>query len=213
MIDFSNYSSVIFDMDGVIVNNHKYHLRAWEMFCNKYGYEFDIKTFSERFFGKSNHEILQKLAGNEISKDESEMLGEEKEQIYRDLYIDEIKPLDGLVPVLEKIKENGVTTAIASSAPLSNIDFVLDSLNIRDYFDVIVDASMVEYSKPNPAIYLRAASILNVEPSRCLVFEDSHSGIKAAIDAGMDVIAVATTHSKEELSYNLRKIINFSDLA
>lgn len=211
-MDFSNYSSVIFDMDGVIVNNHKYHLRAWEEFCTKYGYEFDIKTFSERFFGKTNHEILQKLSNIDISKEESEMLGEEKEKIYRDLYIDVIKPLDGLVPFLQEIKSKGVATAVASSAPLSNINFVLDSLNIRDYFDAIVDASMVEHSKPNPAIYLKAASVLNVESSKCLVFEDSHSGIKAATDAGMHVIAVATTHSKEELTYNLRKIYDFRDL-
>lgn len=204
--------AIIFDMDGVIVDNQQYHLKAWEVFCGKQGFAFDIKTFSQKFFGKSNFEILNSLSPVELSMEETLKLGEEKEVIYRDLYINEIVPLNGLIAFLKKIKASDKRVAIASSAPISNINFVLDNLQIRQYFEAIVDVSMVKRSKPDPEIYLKAASLLNTKPSDCLVFEDSHSGIKAALAAGMNVIAITTTHTSEELNYNLLKVNNFEEL-
>lgn len=212
MIDTKEYSAVIFDMDGVIVDNQKYHLLAWEQFCLKHSFQCVINTFSAQYFGKSNHEILNALSGQILTSDIALKLGEEKEEVYRKLYRNEIKPLNGLVELLKKLKSDNKLVAIASSAPISNIDFVLDSLSIRQYFDVIVDVSMVKNSKPDPEIYLKAADLLNVNPSKCLVFEDSHSGIKAALSAGMNVIAIATTHKKEELNPNLLKINDFEEL-
>ncbi|MGD9976659.1 MAG: HAD family hydrolase [Bacteroidales bacterium] len=212
MINFSDFSAVIFDMDGVIVDNQWYHLNAWKIFCKKHGLAFDESTFRANYFGKSNHEIICALYGGDFSLETTLKLGNEKEIIYQQNYISAIKPLPGLVKLLEDIKRARKPAAIASSAPIINIDFVLDSLRIREYFDKIVDVSMVKNSKPNPEIYLKAASLLNVPPQECLVFEDSHSGINAALAAGMAVIAVATTHSKEELSYELPKINNFEEL-
>jgi beta-phosphoglucomutase family hydrolase len=212
MIDTKEYNAVIFDMDGVIVDNHKYHLLAWEQFCLKHSFPCVISTFSAQYFGKSNHEILNALSGQILTSDIALKLGEEKEEVYRKLYRNEIKPLNGLVELLKKLKSDNKLVAIASSAPISKIDFVLDSLSIRLYFDVIVDVSMVKNSKPDPEIYLKAADLLNVNPSKCLVFEDSHSGIKAALSAGMNVIAIATTHKKEELNPNLLKINDFEEL-
>ena len=212
MDKISMYKAFIFDMDGVIVNNHEHHLKAWNLFCNKYKFDFDIKTFSERFFGKSNLEILSILSGRNISEIEAYELGEEKEKIYRELFIQDIKPHTGLIELLEKLRSEQKLIAIASSAPISNINFVLDTLNIRKYFDAIIDVSMVKHSKPNPEIYLKAAAMLKVKPSDCLVFEDSHSGIKSALDAGMQVIVLSTTHKKEELNYNLIIVDNFKHL-
>ncbi|MGE0078046.1 MAG: HAD family hydrolase [Bacteroidales bacterium] len=208
-----SFKAVIFDMDGVIVDNQYYHLDAWEVFCKKYNYPFDISSFRQKYFGKSNHEILNSLSSKNLTIDEALELGEEKEIIYRDIYRNDIKPIPGLISLLENLKQLGKPIAIASSAPISNIDFVVDSLNIRKYFDVIVDVSMVEFSKPNPDIYLKAAHLLNTNPLDCLVFEDSHSGIKAAQSAGMSVIALATTHKKEELNYNLTIVNDFTELS
>lgn len=199
-------------MDGVIVNNHEFHLKAWELFCCKHNYPFNMGTFSQKYFGKSNHEILTSISQIHYSKQETFKLGEEKELIYRDLYFNEVKSLEGLEYLLEQLKISGKLIAVASSAPLSNINFVIDTLNIRKYFNVIVDASMVEISKPNPDIYLKTAHLLGIKPLECLVFEDSHSGIRAALDAGMNVVAVATTHTKDELVYDLRKISDFREL-
>ncbi|MCB8963982.1 MAG: beta-phosphoglucomutase family hydrolase [Bacteroidales bacterium] len=212
MINLMEYRAVIFDMDGVIVDNQNYHLSSWEMFCAKYNFDCNINTFSAQYFGKSNHEILTSLSGKALTPQETYKLGEEKEEIYRQLYRDEIKPLAGLIDLLKLLKANRIPTAIASSAPTSNVDFVVDSLKIREYFDVIVDVSMVRNAKPDPEIYLKAAERLNVEPSGCLVFEDSHSGIKAALNAGMQVIGLATTHRKEELEPSIPKAYSFEEL-
>lgn len=211
MIYLSKYKAFIFDMDGVIVNNHSYHLKAWEIFCNKYSFPFDINTFSQQYFGKSNYEILSELSHKKVTEMEALTLGEEKEIIYRELYSKEILVHTGLLDFLEVLKSNNKLTAVASSAPISNINFVLDKLRIREYFNTIVDASMVKFSKPNPEIYLKAAHALNIEPRECLVFEDSHSGIKAALGAGMDVVVLATTHNRNELNYDLDIIDDFKN--
>jgi beta-phosphoglucomutase family hydrolase len=212
MIYLSQYKAFIFDMDGVIVNNHSYHLMAWKIFCDKYSFPFNINTFSQQYFGKSNFEILSELSDKKVTEMEALTLGEEKEIIYRELYAKEIMAHTGLLDLLKVLKSNDKLTAVASSAPISNINFVLDKLKIREYFNTLVDASMVKFSKPNPEIYLKASSALNIEPKECLVFEDSHSGIKAAQDAGMNVVVLATTHSKNELNYNLDIIDDFKEL-
>lgn len=212
MIYLSKYKAFIFDMDGVIVNNHSYHLKAWEIFCNKYSFPFDINTFSQQYFGKSNYEILSELSHKKVTEMEALTLGEEKEIIYRELYSKEILVHTGLLDFLEVLKSNNKLTAVASSAPISNINFVLDKLRIREYFNTIVDASMVKFSKPNPEIYLKAAHALNIEPRECLVFEDSHSGIKAALDAGMEVVILSTTHKRNELNYNMAIVEDFTKL-
>lgn len=188
-------------MDGVIVDNDKYHLLAWKKFCKIKGFEYSESNFREKYFGLSNHDILCGITGQQLSALETTEMGEAKEVIYRDIYSKEIKPIDGLVDFLKKLKQSGKKIALASSAPTSNVDFVLDSLNIRRYFEVIVDSHMVLRAKPSPEIYLKAASLLGENPSRCIVFEDSHAGIKSAKTAGMKVVALATTHSREELSY------------
>jgi len=211
MIYLSKYKAFIFDMDGVIVNNHSYHLKAWEIFCNKYSFPFNEDTFSKQYFGKSNLEILSELSDKKVTGMEALALGEEKEIIYRELYSKEISAHTGLLDLLEVLKSNDKLTAVASSAPISNINFVLDKLKIREYFNTVVHASMVKFSKPNPEIYLKAASALNIEPKECLVFEDSHSGIKAALGAGMDVVVLATTHNRNELNYDLDIIDDFKN--
>lgn len=199
-------------MDGVIVDNHRYHLDAWEQFCYKHKCKFDKNGFTSHFFGKSNREIINELMPDSLTLSEIDLLGEEKEVYYRNLYRDSITLVQGLEEVLRYVKAKGIKVALASSAPLSNIDFTLDALNIRNHFEVIVDASMVKQSKPNPDIYLKASELLMVSPSQCVVFEDSHAGIKSALSAGMEVIVLATTHPEEDLNYNLTIIKNYTNL-
>jgi beta-phosphoglucomutase family hydrolase len=212
MIKLHNYKAFIFDMDGVVINNHTYHLKAWELFCNKYNFPFNPETFSHNFFGKSNSEIISILNKGEVSSISHDILGEEKEEIYRNLYTTSISPHTGLVDFLNKLKSHQKLIGLASSAPISNIDFVLNSLNLRRYFDTIIDVSMVKQSKPNPEIFLKAAFALGVPPKECIVFEDSHAGIKAAKSAEMDVIILSTTHKKEELNYDSLIIEDFKEL-
>lgn len=211
-IPLSAIDAAIFDMDGVLVNNHQYHLNAWKEFCMRHGHKFDDKTFTTTYFGKNNREIISSLTGKDISADEAELLGEEKESIYREIYSPYIKPVDGLVDLLDYLKEKGVKLAVATSAPNANYKFIEKSLHLEKKFDKVIDASMVQHGKPDPEIYLKASELLKVHPSDCLVFEDSFSGIQAAKAAGMQVIALATTHTRNELGKNIIVADNFNEV-
>lgn len=211
-IDLKSFNGFIFDMDGVIVDNYLYHIDAWGEFCKRHGLNFEVEDFTRKYFGKNNTDILQALFGKNLTGTEIDMLGEEKEAIYRELYQPYIKPLDGLLDFMRELRIQGGKIAIASSAPQSNINFVVEKTCIKEYIDVSVNGNMVRLGKPNPDIFLKAAELLRIQPGKCLVFEDSFSGIQAAINAGMQVVALATTHKKEEHDPTITTINNFKEL-
>ncbi|MGM0530083.1 MAG: HAD family hydrolase [Bacteroidota bacterium] len=208
-------AAVIFDMDGVLVDNKHIHRKAWVDFCQKHNHPIKEEDFDRIGFGKTNKEYLSFFFQREIPENEAIKLGEEKERIYRDIIEQDIDPVNGLIPLLQKIKKQyGFKTAVASSAPRTNIDFIMEKLKINDYFDVLVDESMVHEGKPNPDIYVKAAQLLEVIPEHTLVFEDSLFGVEAALRAGMIVVALTTSHNKKELSeFSVWKIIkDFSEI-
>ncbi|MDR1593265.1 MAG: HAD family phosphatase [Prevotellaceae bacterium] len=186
--------AVIFDMDGVLVDNAHFHERAFSEYFSQFG-----TKLTPEMFGRGNEELMAELFPNE-SKERRIELATGKEAYYRQIYEPHIKPVAGLVELLEELKKNGILIAAGSSAPVENIDFVLDKLQIRNYFDVVVIAAMVQKAKPAPDIYLKSAELLNVKPENCLVFEDALAGIAAARSAGMKVAGVATSLPKERLT-------------
>lgn len=205
--------SVIFDMDGVIVDNGNFHYLAWKEFSKRHQIPFSKERFRKTFFGRINKQVLPILFENDLSKAEIQRLGDEKEQIYREIYKPELKPLTGLVALLDELKENDIPIAAATSASPGNVDFVLNGLNIKHYFTGIVDDSMVTKGKPDPEIYLKTAALLKTNPENCVVFEDSLSGTKAAFDAGAKVIALTTSLKAEEHIYAQQIISDFSEIS
>lgn len=204
---------LIFDMDGVIVDNHQFHFDAFVEFGKKHNITITRESFSPNF-GKTNSEIMQSIFGRPMSEAEIKVLADEKEQIYRDLYKPYIQPIKGLTELLKNASSRGIPVAMGTSAPTENVVFTLAETGLSKYFDVITDSSMVKHGKPDPEIYLLTAERLGIEPSECLVFEDSHAGIAAAKAAGMKVIGLATTYSKEELSGFVDDIIpNFEGVS
>lgn len=206
------FQAALFDMDGVIVDNHIYHVRSWAEFCRTKNIPFDESTFRTKYFGKNTRDTFNGLLDYPLTEEQINTLGEEKEKIYREIYKDDITPVDGLIPFLISLKEAGIKTAVATSAPTSNLNFTLDALKIRHLFDVVVDASMVSKGKPDPEIYLKAAKLIDIPPSNCVVFEDSISGIKSGQNAGMRVIGLVTTHTRNELPLALA-INNFTEIS
>jgi beta-phosphoglucomutase len=204
--------AVIFDMDGVIVNNDVYHFRAWGELCKNYG--LDVSPEEVRsWFGNTNHMILRNLFGDSISEEKMIIMGNEKEILYREIYKPHIKALPGLDNFLRELEENDILIAIATSAPTVNVDFVLEHTGIRSCFNQIIDASMIKEGKPSPEIYLKSSEVLNLPVSKCLVFEDSFHGIESARRAGMKVIGVATTHEAVELKGTIKNINDFSEIS
>jgi beta-phosphoglucomutase family hydrolase len=190
---------VVFDMDGVIVDNRAFHFRAWEMFAHEHGLAFDPEYFKDHLFGRVNHDILLGLFKGSLNDQDAALYAAEKEALYRRLYKGHVEPADGLVDFLKKLKAAGVMTAVATAAPRVNLDFVLDEAGLRPYFDVLVDIASVRKGKPAPDLYLKAAKELGRRPEECLAFEDSYPGIESALAAGMRVVGFTTTHTSEEL--------------
>jgi beta-phosphoglucomutase len=204
--------AVIFDMDGVIVDNGNYHKRAWLEFCKQHKISFSEENFINVFFGRTNEQVLPDLFGRKLSRKEIEEFGNEKEAVYRKIYQPELKAALGFISFLTELKENEIPVGVATSAPPENVKFVLQGLKIEDSIDVVVDDSMVSHGKPNPEIYLKAAKLLKRDPSNCVVFEDSRSGTRSAWDAGTKVVALTTTLPAEQHEFAHHIIDDFSEV-
>jgi len=192
--------SAIFDMDGVLVDNRAFHYRAWRKFAEKYRLPFDERRFTAELFGHTNPDILRGLFGRPVDARLAEDFAAEKEALYRELHRGSVRPAPGLVPLLEGLRRDGATLAVATVAPRENLDFVLEESGLRPYFRVLVDVSAVRRGKPDPEIYLRAADLLARPPERCVAVEDSRPGIQSARAAKMKVVAVTTTHEAADLA-------------
>jgi len=197
---------LIFDMDGVVVDNHQWHFEAYVEFGKRHNLNITREQFGS-YFGITNHMIMKSLFGEDISEENIVAFGKEKESIYRELYRPFIKPVDGLPAFLKYASECGIPVALATAAPADNVKFTLRATGLEKYFSEITDASMVSHGKPDPEVYLVTAAKLGVQPSDCIVFEDSIPGILSARNAGMRVIGVATTHKSKELALYVNEII------
>jgi beta-phosphoglucomutase family hydrolase len=189
----------IFDWDGVIIDSSQHHIEAWERLAKEENLFFPKHLF-KKSFGMKNEEIIPNLWKWTNDINEIRRLDKKKEEIYRNIMIQEgpqkIKGIDNL---LESFKQINIPCAIGSSAPFENIIAGLDKINFKKYFKVIVSGDDVKQGKPSPDIFLCAAKKLNVEPEKCIVFEDAKVGIIAAHRAKMKVVAITTTYPEEEL--------------
>lgn len=190
-------------MDGVIINNHKYHFLAWQELAKKYDITISDEFYREKMNGRTLMELMAVVFNQEMSKEEARKIGLQKEEIYRNLYRSDLAPTAGLIDFLELAKKNQIPMAVGTSAPEENVIFTLDGLGIRHYFDAIFDERAVTKGKPNPEIYQKCAAGIDRENKNCIVFEDAISGIKAGENAGSKVIALATSHKREELIADL----------
>ncbi|MBC3785960.1 HAD family hydrolase [Spirosoma utsteinense] len=192
--------AALFDMDGVLVDNTDFHINAWLQFAHRHGFPLTKDQYVANINGRVSADAMAYVFQRPIVGDELATLTEDKEGIYRELYGPHLQPAPGLLPFLDALKVANVKLAVGTSAPVSNVHFTLDGLPLRPYFDTIVDASMIQHGKPNPEIYLTAAEHVGVDPAYCVVFEDAFAGIEAGLRAGMNVIALATTHTRAELA-------------
>jgi beta-phosphoglucomutase len=200
-------------MDGTLVDNTPYHFKSWQMLFKRHHLgELSLDTYKKEISGVPIIETLRRLFGDKYDGAGLQELLNEKETYYRKIYAPHLKPVNGLENFLTELKNAGVKMAIASSATVADIDFILNKIPIRDDFKSIIDGSQVSKGKPNPQIFLKAAESLNANPEDCVVFEDSIAGIKAGNAAGMKVIGITTGHPAAALQPSSLVIDDYSTL-
>lgn len=193
-----HYNAFLFDLNGTMIDDMSYHVKAWgDIINNDLGAGLTREQLTREMYGK-NEELLVRIFGaHRFSLEEMQELSMEKERRYQAAYRPNLKLIDGLPELLESAQASGKKMGIGSAAIMFNINFILDNLGIRKYFDAIVSADHVTISKPDPETFLSCASQLGVEAKKCLVFEDAPKGVEAAANAGMDCIVLTTLHSRD----------------
>jgi beta-phosphoglucomutase family hydrolase len=191
--------TVIWDLDGVIVDSAPFHFKSWKELAEEEGVSFGEDDF-KRSFGKRNEEILRDMFGDHISPEETSRLSLRKEEKFRKLIRGQVEALPGALSLIEQLHEAGFKQALASSTPLQNIELILGELAVRSFFRAIVSAEDVEKGKPDPEAFLAASTRIGTPPEQCLVIEDAVAGIRAANAAGTKSVGLTTTHPREALS-------------
>ena len=205
--------AVIFDMDGVICHTNPYHSIAFREFFSSRNLQPTDEEFAQHMFGKSNSYILSHFFNRPVTGQELLDLEEEKEGLFRKIYEPHVMPIDGFVDLISDLKKNNVKMGVATSAPRANLDLIFTKVPVRELMGSILASENVKKHKPDPEVYLSSALNLGVTPEQCLVFEDSFSGVSAAINAGMRVVGVLTSHKKEELPPCDLYVTDYKDLS
>ncbi len=189
---------IIFDLDGVLVDTGRYHHQAWKETADCEGFEMTEEFFFSTF-GMQNHQVIPMLI-EDVGADDIARISEEKEQRFRNLVTDGIQLLDGAEQLLAALRIHGYKTSVGSSTIRKNLELIMTHTRAEAMFDALVWGEDVRNGKPAPDTFLRAAEKMDVEPGCCVVIEDASAGVEAGKTAGMAVIGVTGTRTREELS-------------
>jgi len=195
----------IFDLDGVIVDTAKYHYLAWRELAIQLGFDFTMEQ-NERLKGVSrvrSLEILLDIGKIQLEEDEKTTYLKEKNEQYLQYIakMDHTEILPGIDDLLHYLKLNKVPFSLGSAS--KNARLILETLDLIDLFDAIVDGNDVSTAKPDPEVFLIAAQKLGVQPEDCIVIEDAQAGIEAANKAGMTSIGIGDANVLAEADFKL----------
>lgn len=184
--------ALVFDLDGVIVDTNPVHREAWIAYNRRFAIRTD-EAMLEFMYGKHNDDIVRHYFGELLTPVEVASHGAAKEALYREMMGPRVRSsmVAGVADFIERWSEAPV--ALASNAEPANIAFLLAETGLGGYFRAVIDGQQVANPKPHPDIYLRAAELCGVRPANAIVFEDSHTGVAAALAAGARVVGLRTT--------------------
>ena len=191
---------LIFDMDGTLVDNLAYHFKAFEVYAKRMGFEL-LEPLSLKHNGMHSDELFRILVGEKIVAEYgARRLNQEKEEVYREMYRPDLKPIPGVVELIQKAKQAGLKCAIGSAGCRENVEFIIEELGIKEFIDASISGSDVTHGKPHPEIFIKAHEALGLKAEECIVVEDAVNGIVAGLRAGCKCIAVTTTATAEALT-------------
>ena len=189
---------IIFDMDGTIVDSLPYHYKAWKIFFK----ENKVENFSEKlkdYKGGGTLDLLTTVLGNNYSKKELKSMVDDKEIIFRDIYKNNVIPIEGFIQMLESIKSQKILVGLASNAIRENVKMILNELKIYNDFNSIICGDEVDNGKPNPEMFNKTLKRFKLDKKDCLIFEDSIEGLQGAVNSGIDSIGVKSSSSDKIL--------------
>jgi len=200
--------AVIFDLDGVIVSTDEYHFQAWQRLAHEEEIPFTEKD-NEQLKGVSRMESLEiilKQSQKSYTAEAKVNMAERKNSYYRDL-LKNLSPshiLPGVLHFLKSLERQGIRVAIGSSS--KNAVPILHKLGLIQSFEAVADGTNIKKSKPDPEVFLLAASLLSIPPTNCLVVEDAEAGVDAGLAAGMKVLAVGSASSLEKATFRAKDL-------
>ena len=205
------YKGIIFDLDGVICSTDEYHYLAWKALADQLGIEFD-RQINNRLRGVSRMaslEIVLEKSDKDYSNAEKAQFAEVKNALYREL-LGQMSPADlsdEVRDTLNALRQKGLALAIGSSS--KNTPFILERIGLAGFFDAVSDGNNITHSKPDPEVFLKAAQMLGLAPADCLVVEDAHAGVQAAVAGGFDCAAMGDAEDDPQATWHLG---TFSDI-
>jgi HAD superfamily hydrolase (TIGR01509 family) len=191
-------TALLFDLDGTMVDSDPIHFQTWQQVLSEYGLEIDNEFYRTRFSGKLNAQIIQDLLP-QLSPEEGQALSARKEAEFRKLAETLLTPLPGLLELVAWAKAQGLKQGVVTNAPKENAEFMLQVLGIKDTFAAVVLGEDLPKGKPDPMPYQVAMNRLETSPETTLAFEDSPSGMRSAVSAGIPTVGLASTQSPEKL--------------
>lgn len=189
--------AMLFDLDGTLVNSDPLHYQAWRDTLAHYGLEIDKAFYAARISGRLNTDIVPDLLP-ELSTEGIERFIEQKELLYRRLAT-QLIALPGLSHLLAWAGQQHLKLGLVTNAPRRNAWFMLEALRLEETFAEVVVAEDVTAGKPDPAPYRAALKALGIPSQDALAFEDSPSGIRSAVGAGLSTVGIASTHDPDPL--------------
>ena len=209
------YQGIIFDLDGVICSTDEYHYQAWKALAERLGIPFDRER-NNLLRGVSRMqslEIILEKSDKTYTDEEKAAFAEEKNTLYRRL-LGQMSPADlsdDVKTTLTALRGAGLRLAIGSSS--KNTPFILERIGLGGFFDAVADGNCITHSKPHPEVFLKAAEMLGLSPAVCLVVEDAHAGVEAAVAGGFDCAAIGDAKEDPRAVYHLTKLSDLGFLS
>ena len=205
------YKGIIFDLDGVICSTDEYHYLAWKALADRLGIPFDRErnNLLRGVSRMASLEVILEKSCTTYSDEDKAAFAEEKNATYRQL-LGRMSPKDlpdDVQNTLKALRTSDIKLAIGSSS--KNTPFILERIGLESFFDAVADGNCITHSKPHPEVFLKAAGMISLSPQECLVVEDAHAGVEAAIAGGFDCAAIGDARDDGRAKWHLEK---FSDL-
>ncbi len=209
------YQGIIFDLDGVICSTDEYHFQAWKALAESLGIPFDRER-NNLLRGVSRMqslEIILEKGGKTYTDEEKAAFAEEKNTLYRQLLgrMSTADLSDDVKNTLTALRGAGLRLAVGSSS--KNTPFILERIGLDGFFDAVADGNCITHSKPHPEVFLKAAEMIGLPPAVCLVVEDAHAGVEAAVAGGFDCAAIGDAKEDPQAVYHLTQVSDLDFLS